>query len=99
MARKAGAGKSLEKSEKHGVEAASKVTKRRAIPSRNHLGCRDLQAAIPGLRDALPTKVPPATGRVADARFRAIQRRLTHGRARYKIVPVNGSGLFWIWII
>ena len=47
MARKAGAGKSLEKSEKRGVEAASKVTKRRAIPGRNHLGCRDLQAAIP----------------------------------------------------
>ena len=27
------------------------------IPARTHLGCRDLQAAIPGLGDALPIKV------------------------------------------
>ena len=44
------------------------MPKRRAIPNRNYLGCRDLQAAIPELRDALPTQVLPATGHVANPR-------------------------------
>jgi hypothetical protein len=42
--------------QKRGVQATIKVTKRRALYGRNHLGCRDLQAAIPEVLDALPTK-------------------------------------------
>ena len=47
------------------------------LPSRDHRGSR-----------RSTNQVLPATGRVHDAHFRAIRRRLTHGRAKYQCVPV-----------
>jgi len=38
------------------IERPWKVTKRRALYGRHHPTCRDFQAAIPGVLDALPTK-------------------------------------------
>ena len=42
--------------QKRGVQGAFKVTKRRDLYGRDYLGCRDLQAAIPEVLDALPTR-------------------------------------------
>jgi hypothetical protein len=38
------------------IERPCKVTKRRALYDRYHLTCRDFQAAIPEVLDALPSK-------------------------------------------
>src|SRR5271157_1997255 len=46
----------MEKSEKRGVQAAIKVSKRRALYDRYHPTFPDFQAAIPEFLDAMPTK-------------------------------------------
>src|SRR5271157_5515398 len=76
-----------------GIQTAFQVTKRRDPYDRYHPTFRSFQAAIPGLRDVLPIQLLPATSRVADAYFRAIRRRLTHGRARYNPTYEFRSGL------